>query len=74
MVVCEQCGRFANRDSRAEAGIKHLLVPAENAREAAVVNGVNVYAVDNLRQAVDSLTALHSKNPPCHCNLNLKKF
>ena len=29
-----------------------LLVPAENAEEAAVVKGLKVYAIDNLRQAV----------------------
>lgn len=47
-----------------EAGIKNLLVPAENAREAAVVNGVSVYAVASLREAVELLIALSSQNPP----------
>src|SRR5713101_3476622 len=36
-----------------EGSIKHLLVPAENAKEAAVVSGVNVYPVTDLRGAVE---------------------
>ena len=36
-----------------ENGIKTLLVPEENAREAAVVHGVDVYPVTDLRQAAD---------------------
>lgn len=47
-----------------EAGIPHLLLPEENAREAAVVSGVNVYAVTNLRHAVDLIIALRSQTPP----------
>ncbi len=38
--------------ARAE-GRKGLLVPAENVEEAAVVKGIAVYAVDNLRQAAE---------------------
>jgi magnesium chelatase family protein len=47
-----------------EAGIKYLLLPEENAREAAVVSGVNVYAVTSLRHAVDLILALRSESPP----------
>ena len=46
------------------ASIPHLLLPEENAREAAVVGGVNVYAVTTLRQAVELITALRSETPP----------
>ncbi len=35
------------------AGIARLVVPQENAREAAVVEGVNVYAAQSLPQVVD---------------------
>jgi magnesium chelatase family protein len=42
-----------------EALIKHLLVP-----EAAVVAGVNIYPVADLRSAVELITALRSANPP----------
>ncbi len=34
-----------------EAGVRHLLVPEENAREAAVVVGLDVYPVRDLREA-----------------------
>lgn len=43
-----------------EAGIKNLLLPEENATEAGVVSGVNVYAVSNLRQSVDLIMDLQS--------------
>lgn len=36
-----------------EAGVKHLLLPEENAKEAAVVSGINVYPVRDLRSAAD---------------------
>ena len=46
------------------AKIKHLLLPEENAREAAVVAGVDVYPVADLRGAVELLAALDSPSPP----------
>jgi len=36
-------------------GLKGLLLPAENAKEAAVVEGLNVYPIQTLRQAIDFL-------------------
>ncbi|HEX8746124.1 MAG TPA: YifB family Mg chelatase-like AAA ATPase [Pyrinomonadaceae bacterium] len=47
-----------------DASIPHLFLPEENAKEAAVVSGINVYSVSNLRQAVDLIAALRSQNPP----------
>lgn len=47
-----------------DASVKHLLLPEENAKEAAVVRGVNVYAVASLRGAVELIAALRSANPP----------
>ncbi|MCP9495488.1 MAG: YifB family Mg chelatase-like AAA ATPase [Pyrinomonadaceae bacterium MAG19_C2-C3] len=41
-----------------EASIKFLLLPEENAKEAAVVSGIDVYAVTSLRGAVDLITRL----------------
>ena len=38
--------------------------PEENAKEAAVVNGVNVYPVANLKSAVELVADLRSANPP----------
>lgn len=47
------------RDSQ----IKHLILPDQNAKEAAVVSGVNVYPVTNLRDAIDLIASFASSNP-----------
>jgi magnesium chelatase family protein len=47
-----------------EAGIRCLLLPEENAKEAAVVAGVDVYAVTDLRGAVELVAALRGPAPP----------
>ncbi|HYV00456.1 MAG TPA: YifB family Mg chelatase-like AAA ATPase [Pyrinomonadaceae bacterium] len=47
-----------------EAQIKHVILPDENAKEAAVVSGVNVYPVADLRSAVELVAALRSPDPP----------
>ncbi len=39
-----------------QEGMKAILVPAENAVEASIVDGIYVYGVDNLRSAYDLLT------------------
>ena len=36
-----------------ENGIKNIFVPKENAEEAAVIDGINVYGVDTLPQQID---------------------
>jgi magnesium chelatase family protein len=46
------------------SSIKHLLLPDENAKEAAVVSGINVYSVRDLRHAVDLIALLRSESPP----------
>jgi magnesium chelatase family protein len=47
-----------------ESSIKQLILPEENAREAAVVSGVDVYGVADLRAAVDLIARLRSSTPP----------
>ena len=47
-----------------EGSIRHLILPDENAKEAAVVSGVNVYPVADLRSAVELVAALRSVDPP----------
>src|SRR4029078_9241471 len=47
-----------------EGSIRHLILPEENAKEAAVVSGVNVYPVADLRSAVSLVAALRSSEPP----------
>jgi magnesium chelatase family protein len=46
-----------------ENGIKNVLVPEENAMEAAVVQGVNVYPVRNLREAALILPRSEARRP-----------
>ncbi len=46
-----------------EFGIKAIAVPESNAREAAVVEGVDVFAVKSLPQAVDLVNAPESFQP-----------
>ncbi len=47
-----------------EIGIKNLLIPEENASEAAVVEGVNVFPVRDLRSAAMLSQELQSGAPP----------
>ncbi|MCM3870434.1 MAG: YifB family Mg chelatase-like AAA ATPase [Pyrinomonadaceae bacterium] len=47
-----------------DAAIEHVILPDENAKEAAVVSGVNVYPVADLRSAVELVAALRSADPP----------
>ncbi len=47
-----------------ESGVKNLLLPEENAAEAAVVTGVNVYPVKDLRGAADISQNLQNGNDP----------
>ncbi|MCL1856236.1 MAG: YifB family Mg chelatase-like AAA ATPase [Kiritimatiellaeota bacterium] len=44
-------------------GIRRLLVPAENAAEAAVVEGLEVYAVTNLREAIGVVEGTTAATP-----------
>ncbi len=41
-----------------------MILPDENAKEAGVVSGVNVYPVADLRAAVELVAALRSADPP----------
>lgn len=47
-----------------ENGIKNLLVPEENGTEAAVVDGVNVFPVRDLRQAAGIVESLQAGREP----------
>jgi len=53
---------IALRARQSEA--KHLLLPDENAKEAAVVSEVKVYPVTDLRNAVELIAAIKSDHPP----------
>jgi magnesium chelatase family protein len=47
-----------------DAGIRSLLLPEENATEAAFVAGVDVYAVGSLRAAVELVASLRAGSAP----------
>ena len=36
-----------------EEGFKHFILPSQNAKEAAIVNDLNVYGVDNIKQVIN---------------------
>lgn len=46
-----------------QSGFKRMIVPSANATEAAVVNGVEVYGVDHLVQAIDLLNGQSDLQP-----------
>ncbi len=46
-----------------EEGFKGLIIPKHNAREAAVVNNLDVYGVDNLQDVVDFFNGITSLEP-----------
>ena len=46
-----------------EGGIKHMYVPAQNAAEGAVVEGINIYPIDNVSQLVAVLKGEESVSP-----------
>ncbi|MDR3642340.1 MAG: YifB family Mg chelatase-like AAA ATPase [Candidatus Doudnabacteria bacterium] len=51
-------GVLAAAIKAAEAGFKELFVPKQNAKEAALVEGIKVYAVDSLRKLFGHLSGL----------------
>ena len=44
-------------------GIKNIYVPFDNAAEGAVVEGINVYGIKNIKQLIDHLTAFTNLEP-----------
>ena len=48
------------------AGLREIYVPAENALEASVVEGIHVYAIQTLRQLVDHLNGRNRLSPMPH--------
>lgn len=46
-----------------ESGCKHFYVPAENAREGAVVQGIHVYPVNHLQELLEHLTGTRRISP-----------
>lgn len=44
-------------------GIKNIIVPVDNMKEAILVSGVNVFAFDKLREVTDFLTGIKAYEP-----------
>jgi magnesium chelatase family protein len=57
-----------------EGSIRHLILPEENAQEAAVVSGVNVYPVADLRTAVRLVADLRTETPPPPLNVDVAEI
>ena len=53
-----------------EQGIRTMFVPMENAREAAVVEGMTVYGVENAKQLLDHLEGGQPLTPMGHITLS----
>ena len=47
-----------------EAGIKNMIVPRQNLAEASLVEGINIYAFDSLREVVSFLEGRSKYRPP----------
>ncbi len=54
-----------------DKGLKNMVVPAENGPEAAVVDGINVYAFEHLTEVMGWLHDLESYQP---LNIDIKKM
>lgn len=46
-----------------EQGVKDIYVPAENCREAAIIEGINVYGVESLTQLVNHINDIEKITP-----------
>lgn len=53
-----------------EQGIKNIIVPKENAKEAALIDGINVYGAAHLTDVVSHFT----DNPLCVTKINAKEY
>ena len=51
-------------------GIKNVIVPKDNAKEAALVDGINVFGADNLAQVIDHFI----ENPIEQTKVNIEKY
>ena len=55
-------------------GLQHLVLPSDNAKEAAIVEGINVYPVESLTEAVDFLNSTKEIPPePPTLNTEIEK-
>lgn len=55
-------------------GIKNIFVPSQNAAEAAVIKGVNVYPVENIRQILEHITGTALIEPSPETNISARAY
>lgn len=63
-------GILAMAITASQNGIKNVFVPKDNAAEAAVVNGINVYGISNIKQLIDHLTQFTTLSPEITVNIS----
>lgn len=68
--ICFVQGALSMAIKAAECGIKHLFLPYDNAAEAAVVKGTQVYGVKNISALVAHLNGLHPIKPASPAEFN----
>jgi magnesium chelatase family protein len=56
-------GVFPSVMAAKEQGFSACIIPAENSGEGSIIDGINVYGVENLRQLVDFLTGHEQLEP-----------
>ncbi len=54
--------------SACQQGLRGVFVPIENANEAAVVEGIDIYPIESVHQVLDHLTGLAKISPAVPCN------
>lgn len=52
-------------------GFKNIFVPFDNASEASIISGINVYAVKNVSELINHLLDKSNLSPHLHSNINL---
>jgi magnesium chelatase family protein len=57
-----------------QSGFTEIFVPRKNAREAALVAGITIYAVDNLKQVVHHLTGQEKLTPESQTEINFEEI
>ena len=51
-----------------EHGFKHIIIPGDNAKEGALIDGINVYAAHHIKEVVDHLNGFDLMSP-VRCNM-----
>ncbi|MBP9759366.1 YifB family Mg chelatase-like AAA ATPase [Candidatus Dojkabacteria bacterium] len=58
-------GILSIADGAQKSSFKEIYVPIENAKEAALIKGIDVYAIDNIDQLVNHLSSINKLSKVC---------